>query len=76
MGDHLLLYKDTGIYLDIATESLLHTVRRLLATKGQVKTIISDCGSQLQGADKEMTDWRRDWCTVLLRRFGAEQGLD
>jgi hypothetical protein len=69
-----------GICLDIATDystkSVLHTVRRLLATKGQVKTIISDCGSQLQGADKEMTDWRQGWDTVMLRRFGAEQGLD
>ena len=40
-----------GIYLDIATdystESVLHTVRRLLASKGQVRLIISDCGLQL-----------------------------
>ena len=69
-----------GIYLDIAsdysTESVLHTVRRLLASKGSVRTIISDCGLQLKGADKEMSDWRRGWDSRLLRRFGAEQGLD
>ena len=51
-------------------------VRRLLATKGQVKTIINDCGSQPRGADKEMTNWRRGWVIVMLRRIGAEQGLD
>ena len=46
-----------GIYLDIATdystESVLHTVRRLMAQKGGVMEIISDPGSQLRGADRE-----------------------
>ena len=69
-----------GIYLDIAsdysTESVLHAVRRLLASKGQVQTIVSDCGLQLKGADKEMSDWRRGWDTNMLRRFSAEKGLD
>ena len=69
-----------GVFLDIATDystqSILHSVRRLLATKGQVCTIISDCGLQLQGADQEMMDWRRGWDSALLRRFGADKGID
>ena len=69
-----------GVYLDIATDyssqSVLHTVRRLLASKGTVSTIISDCGLQLQGADKEMKDWRVNWDTDMLRRFGSDKGID
>ena len=68
-----------GVFLDIAsdysTESILHTVRRLLASKGQVSTIISDCGLQLQGADKEMRQWRHGWDSDMLRRFGADKGI-
>ena len=54
-----------GVYIDIAvdysTESILHTIRRLLASKGNVKLIFSDSGSQLRGADTEMKDWRYGW---------------
>ena len=72
--------KTRGVYLDIATdystESILHTVRRLLASKGQVQMIISDCGLQLQGANNEMIEWRKNWDIPSLKRFGAERGLD
>ena len=69
-----------GVYLDIATdystESVLHTVRRLMASKGDVGIIISDPGSQLRGADREITEWRNGWNKDLLVRFGAARGLD
>ena len=69
-----------GVFLDIATdystESILHTVRRLLASKGQVQTVISDCGLQLQGANNEMIEWRKGWDSQALKRFGATRGLD
>ena len=46
-----------GVYLDIASdysmESILHAVRRLMATKGDVKFIISDHGSNLLAANKD-----------------------
>ena len=46
-----------GIYLDVATdystESMLHTVRRLLAIKGEIQLIISDPESQIKGAQRE-----------------------
>ena len=69
-----------GVHLDVAmdysTESVLHTIRRLLAAKGEVKLIISDPGSQLKGANKELASWRKDWDEQMLVRFGAEKGMD
>ena len=69
-----------GVYLDVAmdysTESVLHTIRRLMAAKGDVKLIISDPGSQLKGANKELTSWRKDWDEQTLVRFGSEKGLE
>ena len=47
-----------------------------MATKGEVKLIISDPGSQLKGANKELASWRKDWDEQLLVRFGAEKGMD
>ena len=68
------------MYIDIAvdysTESILHTIRRLLASKGNVKLIFSDSGSQLRGADTEMKDWRYGWNKEELVQFGASQSLE
>ena len=47
-----------------------------MALKGNVKLIISDPGSQLRGAAKELIDWRKGWSKDLLIRFGAEKGID
>ena len=58
------------------TESVLHTLRRLLASKGDVRLVISDPGSQLRGASKELTTWRRGWNQKALVRFGAERAMD
>ena len=69
-----------GVYLDIAsdysTESILHTVRRIMASKGQITNIISDCGLQLRGADKELREWRSSWDPLMLKRFGSDKGLN
>ena len=69
-----------GIYLDVAvdysTKSILHTVRRLLGHKGNVREIISDAGSQLRAADKEMQSWRYGWEKNELVKFGSDIGLD
>ena len=50
-----------SVYLDVATdysmESVLHTVRRLLACKGEGQLIISDPGSKLRGAQRELSEW-------------------
>ena len=69
-----------AVYLDVAdsyaTESVLHTVRRLLAIRGDVRIIISDPGSQLVRASKELSEWRHGWDTEQLIRFGAPVGLE
>ena len=69
-----------GVHLDVATgydtEAILHTVRRLLAAKGDVRLIISDPGPQLRGASKEIAAWRKGWDHGSLVRFGAERSLD
>ena len=57
------------------TESVLHTVRRLKASRGNVKSITSDPGSQLIGASKELMAWRKDWSESELVEFGAKEGM-
>ena len=69
-----------GVYLDIcsdySTESVLHTLRRLMAHKRDVRLVISDPGTQLVGADKELKKWRQGWDIDKLIRYGAEKSLD
>ena len=69
-----------AIYLDIAedysTEAALHTVRRLQADKGKVQMIVSDPGTQLKGAARELQQVRQGWDEEELVRFGAKTGLE
>ena len=69
-----------AVHIDIATdystESILHTVRRLMAMRGDVQKIISDPGTQLVGASRELTEWRNGWDTAELVRFGATKNLE
>ena len=69
-----------AVYLDIAidysTEAVLHTIRRLMAFRGDVRIIISDPGSQLVGASKELVEWRKGWDQEELNRFGASKGIE
>ena len=64
------------IATDYSTESVLHAVRRLMASKGNVRLIISDRGSQLLSADKELKSWRESWDEKDLVRFGATKHLE
>ena len=69
-----------AVYLDVSidygTEAVLHTIRRLKANRGDVKLIISDPGSQLSGAAKELKEWRKGWDMDFLIRHGAEVGIE
>ena len=47
-----------------------------MAYRGDVKIIISDPGTQLVGASKELSEWRKGWDMDQLTRFGAAKGLD
>ena len=46
-----------------------------MARREDVRTIISDPGSQLQGASKELLQWRKGWDQDKLIRYGAEKSL-
>ena len=61
---------------DYSTESVLHCVRRLMAMRGDVRMLISDPGSQLVAASRELTEWRNGWDMDYLIRFGASRGLE
>ena len=63
------------IAVDYSTEAVIHTIRRLMAIRGDVKMIISDPGAQLIGASKELSGWRYGWNKDQLVQFGAERGL-
>ena len=69
-----------AVHLDVATdystEAVIHTVRRLMAVRGDVRMIISDPGTQLVGASNELRVWRQGWDQGQLVRFGAEKSLD
>ena len=64
------------IAVDYSTEAVLHCVRRLMGLRRDVRMMISDPGSQLMGASRELADWRRGWDMEQLTRFGAERGLE
>ena len=38
--------------------------------------IVSDPGSQLVGASKELLSWRKGWDMEMLTRFGARESLE
>ena len=69
-----------AVHLDVAvdysTEAVLHTVRRLMALRGDVKKMISDPGSQLVGASRKLGVWRHGWDMDQLTRFGSSKGLE
>ena len=69
-----------AVHLDVATnystEAVIHTVRRLMAVRGDVRMMISDPGTQLVGASTELREWRQGWDQGQLVRFGAEKSLD
>ena len=64
------------VCVDYSTESVLHCVRQLMAVRGDVKMIISDPGSQLVAASKELSEWRNGWDMDQLLSFGASRGLE
>ena len=50
-------------------------MRRLQADKGKVHLIVSDPGTQLTGAARELQQVRQGWDEEELVRFGAKTGL-
>ena len=69
-----------AVYLDVAcglsTEELLHTIRRAMVRCGEIRTIISDPGTNFVGAARELKEWRDGWDNSMLVRFGAERSIE
>ena len=78
-GELYLLTSTRALYLDVATdyssEFIMHAIRRLKFHRGNVKTMVSDPGTQLVAADKELKNWRKGWNEEELKSFGAKEGL-
>ena len=64
------------IAIDYSTESILHTLRRLMSVRGDIRKIISDPGTQLVSASREMKEWRKGWDEDELVKFGASRNLE
>ena len=69
-----------AIYLDIAcgasTEELLHVLRRAIARCGQIRTIVTDPGTNFIEAANELRAWRQGWDQDTLTRFGSKRGIE
>ena len=64
------------VAVDASTDSVLHTLRRLIARRGDVWHIVSDPSSQLRGASNELKRWIKGWSHSELIRFGATNKLE
>ena len=47
-----------------------------MGQKVGVREIISDAGSKLRAADREMKNWRLFWKQNKLNQYGSNNGLD
>ena len=64
------------IEIDYSTKSVLHTLRRVMAVRGDIRKVISDPGTQLVGASREIIEWRKGWDEDELVRFGSSRSLE
>ena len=69
-----------AVHLDVAddysTQSILHCIRRLKCDRGEISQIISDPGTQLKGAAKELKEVLEGWNKEELIRFGTNNGFE
>ena len=47
-----------------------------MGQSGNVREIISDAGSQLRAADREIKNWRLGWNKNELIQYGSDNGLE
>jgi len=62
--------------VDYSTMEFLQTLRRFFAIRGQPALIMSDNGSQLVGAERELKEMIKGWDPKELQQFGAERGME
>ena len=54
----------------------LQTLRRFFAIRGQPALMISDNGTQLVGAERELREMIKGWDEKELKEFSAEKGME
>ena len=62
--------------VDYSTMEFLQTLRRFFAIRGQPTLMISDNGTQLVGAERELREMVRGWNEQELKEFSAEKGME
>ena len=61
--------------VDYSTMEFMKTLRRFFAIRGQPAMMLSDNGSQLVGAERELRQMITGWDEEQLREFNAEKGM-
>ena len=68
-----------GVHLEVAvdysTMEFIQTLRRFFAIRGQPALMLSDNGSQLVGAERELREMIKGWNIKQLKEFNAEKGM-
>ena len=61
--------------VDYSTMEFIQVLQRIFAVRGRPSLMISDNGSQLVGAERELREMVKGWDTNKLREFSAEKGM-
>ena len=61
--------------VDYSTMGFIQVRRRFFAVRGHPSLMLSDNGSQLVGAERELREMVKGWDTHKLREFSAEKGM-
>ena len=61
--------------MDYSTMEFMQTLRRFFAIRGQPVLMMSDNGSQLVGAERELKEMIQGWNVKELEEFSAEKGM-
>ena len=62
--------------VDYSTMEFLQTLRRFFSIRGYPALLMSDNGSQLVGAERELKEMIKGWSHKELKEFGAERGME
>jgi hypothetical protein len=62
--------------VDYSTMEFLQTLRHFFAIRGQPALLMSDNGSQLVGAERELKEMIKGWNPKELKEFGDERGME
>ena len=63
------------VAVDYSTMEFMQTLRRFFAVRGQPALMLSDNGSQLVGAERELREMIQGWDDKQLKEFNAEKGM-